>query len=147
LWGKNKARFKDKQTSPNPLFSPPSGGEKYSPTVGCIWRIFIIRLVQCPNILERRVDMTLIDFLILAVVAAICGMIGESLAGYSVGGCLVSAVIGYIGAFVGLWVARQFGLPELFTITIGGTSIPVIWSIIGSALLVAGLALVRRVTA
>ncbi len=90
--------------------------------------------------------MTLIDFLILAVVAAVCGMIGESLVGYSVGGCLVSAVIGYIGAFIGLWVARQFGLPELFTVTIGGSSIPVIWSIIGSALLVAGLSVVRRVT-
>ncbi|HXD11793.1 MAG TPA: hypothetical protein VN653_17135 [Anaerolineales bacterium] len=90
--------------------------------------------------------MTLVDFLILAVVAAICGMIGESLVGYSVGGCLVSAVIGYVGAFIGLWVARQFGLPELFTVTIGGSSIPVIWSIIGSALLVAGLAFVRRVT-
>ena len=91
--------------------------------------------------------MTLIDFLILAVVAAICGMIGQSLAGYSVGGCLVSAVIGYIGAFLGLWVARQFGLPELFAVTVGGNSIPVIWSIIGSALLVAGLSLVRRMTA
>ena len=91
--------------------------------------------------------MTLVDFLILAVVAAICGMIGESLVGYSIGGCLVSAVIGYIGAFIGLWVARQFGLPELFTVTVGGSSIPVIWSIIGSALLVAVLALFRRATA
>ena len=50
--------------------------------------------------------MTLVDFLILAIVAAICGMIGESLVGYSVGGCVVSAVIGYVGAFIGLWVAR-----------------------------------------
>ena len=91
--------------------------------------------------------MTLIDFLILALVAAICGMIGQSLAGYSVGGCLVSALIGYIGAFVGLWVARQFGLPELFTISAGGSTIPIIWSIIGSALLVAGLAVIRRATA
>jgi len=91
--------------------------------------------------------MTLIDFLILAIVAAICGMIGESLAGYSVGGCVTSAVIGYIGAFIGLWVARQFGLPELFAVTISGTTIPILWSIIGSALLVAGLALVRRSTA
>jgi uncharacterized membrane protein YeaQ/YmgE (transglycosylase-associated protein family) len=88
--------------------------------------------------------MTLVDFLILAVVAAVCGMIGESLVGYSVGGCLTSAVIGYIGAFVGLWVARQFGLPELFTVTVGGSTIPVVWSIIGSALLVAGLAVIRR---
>jgi len=91
--------------------------------------------------------MTLIDFLILAVVAAICGMIGESLVGYSMGGCVVSAVIGYIGAFIDLWVARQFGLPELFTITIGGNTIPVVWSIIGSALLVAVLAFVRQMTA
>lgn len=90
--------------------------------------------------------MTLIDFLILAVVAAICGMIGQSLAGYSVGGCLVSAVIGYVGAFVGLWVARQFGLPELFTISVGGSTIPIIWSIIGSALLVGVLSLLRRAT-
>jgi uncharacterized membrane protein YeaQ/YmgE (transglycosylase-associated protein family) len=90
--------------------------------------------------------MTIIDFLILALVAAVCGMIGESLVGYSVGGCITSAVIGYIGAFIGLWVARQFGLPELFTVTVQGTSIPVVWSIIGSAILVAGLALVRRAT-
>jgi len=88
--------------------------------------------------------MTLVDFLILAVVAAVCGMIGESLVGYSVGGCLTSAVIGYIGAFVGLWVARQFGLPELFTVTVGGSTIPVVWSIIGSALLVGGLSIIRR---
>ena len=90
--------------------------------------------------------MTLVDFLILAVVAAVCGMIGESLVGYSVGGCLTSAVIGYIGAFIGLWVARQFGLPELFTVTVGGNTIPVVWSIIGSALLVAGLSIIRRAT-
>lgn len=91
--------------------------------------------------------MSLIDFLILALVAAICGMIGQSLAGYSVGGCLVSAVIGYVGAFVGLWVARQFGLPELFTVNVGGSAIPIVWSIVGSALLVAGLAMLRRATA
>ena len=88
--------------------------------------------------------MTVVDFLILALVAAVCGMIGESLVGYSIGGCLTSAVIGYVGAFIGLWVARQFGLPELFTVTVSGTSIPIIWSIIGSALLVAGLSLIRR---
>lgn len=91
--------------------------------------------------------MTLIDFFILALVAAVCGMIGQSLAGYSVGGCITSAVIGYVGAFIGLWVARQFGLPELFTFSAGGSTIPIIWSIIGSALLVAGLALLRRATA
>jgi len=88
--------------------------------------------------------MTLIDFLLLVVVAAVCGMIGESLVGYSVGGCLVSAVVGYIGALIGMWLARQFGLPELFTVSVGGQAFPVVWSIIGSALLVAVLAMIRQ---
>lgn len=88
--------------------------------------------------------MTLVDFILLAVVAAICGAIAQSLVGYSVGGCLVSAFVGYIGALIGVWVARQFGLPELLSVSVGGEAFPVIWSIIGAALLVALLALVRR---
>jgi len=88
--------------------------------------------------------MTLIDFLVLGVVAAICGVIGQALVGYSVGGCLISAVVGYIGALIGVWVARQFGLPELISVSIGGQAFPVVWSIIGSALLVGMLSLFRR---
>lgn len=88
--------------------------------------------------------MTVIDLLVLGIVAAICGMIGQALVGYSVGGCLVSAVIGYVGAFIGMWVARQTGLPELLTVRVGGQTVPIIWSIVGSAILVGGLALIRR---
>jgi uncharacterized membrane protein YeaQ/YmgE (transglycosylase-associated protein family) len=88
--------------------------------------------------------MTLIDFLLLALVAAICGAIGQALVGYDLGGCLVSAVVGFVGAYIGAWLARQFGLPELFAVNVGGQSFPVIWSIAGSALLTAVLALFRR---
>lgn len=88
--------------------------------------------------------MTLIDFLLLALVAAICGAIAQTLVGYSLGGCLVSAFVGYVGALIGLWVARQFGLLELLTVSVGGQPFPIVWSIIGSALLVAVLALIRR---
>jgi uncharacterized membrane protein YeaQ/YmgE (transglycosylase-associated protein family) len=88
--------------------------------------------------------MTLLDFIILVVVATICGSVGQALAGYSYGGCLVSAVVGFIGAYIGAWLARQFGLPELLSLSIGGEAFPVIWSIIGSAVFSLALGLITR---
>ena len=88
--------------------------------------------------------MTLIQFLLLVVVAAICGAIGQSLAGYSLGGCLVSAVVGFVGAFLGLWVARELRLPDVLTVNIGGEAFPVLWSIVGSAILALILGLLTR---
>jgi uncharacterized membrane protein YeaQ/YmgE (transglycosylase-associated protein family) len=88
--------------------------------------------------------MTLIGFLVLLAIAAICGAIGQSLAGYDLGGCLVSIVVGFIGAWIGLWLAGKFGLPELFTINIEGKPFPILWAIIGSALFTLIVALIRR---
>jgi uncharacterized membrane protein YeaQ/YmgE (transglycosylase-associated protein family) len=79
--------------------------------------------------------MTLIQFLFLLIIAAICGAVGQSIAGYSLGGCLISAIVGFVGALIGMWVARQLGLPEVLVIRVGGESFPVLWSIIGSAIL------------
>jgi uncharacterized membrane protein YeaQ/YmgE (transglycosylase-associated protein family) len=45
---------------------------------------------------------------------------------------------------VGLWVAQGLGLPELFTVNVGGTRFPILWSIIGSALFVAVISLISR---
>jgi uncharacterized membrane protein YeaQ/YmgE (transglycosylase-associated protein family) len=90
--------------------------------------------------------MTLLDLLVLAIVAALCGIVAQSLVGYSVGGCLVSAVVGYVGALLGLWLARQFGLPQWLTVSIGGHPFPIVWSVLGSVLLVAVLAFFRRAT-
>lgn len=88
--------------------------------------------------------MTLLGLLILLVIAAIAGMVGQALVGYSVGGCLLSAVVGFVGAFIGMWLARQFGLPEPFPITIDGETYPILWSIIGSALFAGLLGLFSR---
>lgn len=88
--------------------------------------------------------MTLVGFLILLVIAAIAGSLGMALTGYSRGGCLFSAIIGFLGAFVGMWVARQFGLPELIPITVQGETFPVIWSVIGSAILSLVLGVLTR---
>ena len=88
--------------------------------------------------------MTLIGFLVLLLIAAICGAIGQSLAGYDLGGCLVSIVVGFIGAWLGLWIAGKMGLPEIWTINIEGKPFPIIWAIIGSAIFTLIVALLRR---
>jgi uncharacterized membrane protein YeaQ/YmgE (transglycosylase-associated protein family) len=88
--------------------------------------------------------MTITGLIILVVIAAVAGAVGQALAGYSLGGCLVSIVVGFIGAFLGLWFARQLGLPEPFPVTIDGETFPVLWAIIGSTILALGLGLISR---
>jgi len=90
--------------------------------------------------------MTLIDLIVLLVVAGLVGAVGQAIAGYSRGGCLVSIALGFVGAVIGVWVARAVGLPEWFVIDIGGAKFPIVWSIIGSALFVAVLGLFTRRT-
>jgi uncharacterized membrane protein YeaQ/YmgE (transglycosylase-associated protein family) len=88
--------------------------------------------------------MTLLDLIVLLIIAGLCGALGQAITGFSRGGCIVSIAIGFIGALLGMWLARQLGLPELFAIQIGTTSFPIIWSIIGSALFVAIITLLTR---
>jgi len=88
--------------------------------------------------------MTILEFIILLVIAAICGALGQAIAGYSLGGMVITTVVGFIGAFVGTWLARTMGLPELLTVNVGGQPFPIVWAIIGSAILAAIVALVSR---
>ena len=88
--------------------------------------------------------MTLLDLIVLLIIAGLCGALGQAITGFSRGGCLVSIALGFIGALLGMWLARNLGLPELFSVQIGTTSFPIIWSIIGSALFVAVIALITR---
>ena len=92
--------------------------------------------------------LTLPGLLILIVIAAICGAVGRALGGGARGGLLVSTAIGFIGALLGPWMARQFHLTEPFVLHVSGYSFPILWSIIGGALFVALLHLLsgrRRV--
>lgn len=86
--------------------------------------------------------MTLTGVLVLLVIAALCGALGQAVAGYTAGGCLVSILLGFIGAFLGGWLADRFDLPHFFTINVQGQDFPVFWSIIGAALFVALLSLI-----
>lgn len=88
--------------------------------------------------------MTILELLILLLVAGICGSLAQAVAGYSHGGCAVSIVMGFIGALLGTWLARATGLPDILTLQIGEQTFPVIWSIIGGALFAALLSFVTR---
>ncbi len=80
---------------------------------------------------------SLVGLLVLLVVAAVCGAVGRAIAGGTRGGCVVSIAVGFVGAFLGTWIAHKVKLPELFVVSIDGHPFPVLWSIIGATLFVA----------
>lgn len=86
--------------------------------------------------------MSVVELLLLLLIAGICGAAGKAIAGYFPGGFLASIGVGFIGALVGSWLARLVHLPELFAVRLGNVSFPIIWSIAGAALFVALIALV-----
>lgn len=88
--------------------------------------------------------MTITSLLILLLIAGVCGAVGQAIAGYSLGGILVSVALGFIGALLGVWLSGELGLKEMFAVNVGGKSFPIIWSIIGSTLFVALIGLIRR---
>lgn len=88
--------------------------------------------------------MGFLEFLLLLFIAGVCGSIGQAIAGYSRGGCVVSIVLGFIGALLGTWLSGQLGLPELFNVNIGGNTFPIIWSIIGSVIFVVIVGLLTK---
>jgi len=88
--------------------------------------------------------MSILGIIIILLIAAITGAIGQAMAGYSMGGCLVSAVVGIIGAFLGLWIARQLGLPTAFAVNIDGQPFPILWSIIGAFIFTLVVGLITR---
>ncbi len=78
--------------------------------------------------------MSIVEILILLLVAALCGTLAQAITGYSHGGCLVAIIIGFIGALFGSWLARQMSLPDFFDVEIGNVRIPILWTIVGAAL-------------
>jgi uncharacterized membrane protein YeaQ/YmgE (transglycosylase-associated protein family) len=88
--------------------------------------------------------MTIGELLLLLLIAAICGAVGQALAGFDLGGCLVSIVVGFIGAYIGIWISRKLGWPEMLAVKVGNKTFPIIWAVIGSALFTLVVGLIRR---
>jgi uncharacterized membrane protein YeaQ/YmgE (transglycosylase-associated protein family) len=82
--------------------------------------------------------MSVLGFVVLLVIAALAGAIGQAIVGFSRGGCLAAIAVGFIGAYLGWWIAQTFHLPTFLVVNIDGQAFPIVWAIIGSAIL-AGL--------
>ena len=88
--------------------------------------------------------MTPMEFVVLLVLAGIAGALGQTIAGYSRGGCLVSIALGFIGALLGGWLSRTLKIGSILLIRIGDQPFPLDWSIAGATLFVALVALISR---
>ena len=86
--------------------------------------------------------MSILELLVLLIVAGICGAIAELVVGFSPGGFVVSIVVGVIGAYLGTAVATYLNLPPFLPIGSGPT-IDVMWAILGSILLLLVISLLR----
>ena len=88
--------------------------------------------------------MSLLELIVYLIISGVCGVIGGAIAGGSPGGFIFSVVVGFVGAYLGTWIAHQLHLPELWVITIGGHPFPIVWSIVGAIVLVAILNAITR---
>jgi uncharacterized membrane protein YeaQ/YmgE (transglycosylase-associated protein family) len=88
--------------------------------------------------------MSLFGLFFLLLIASICGALGARIAGRRGMGCLTSIVLGFIGALIGTFIARQLDLPLFPWIRFGDNPFPLLWAILGAALFVALLNLLSR---
>lgn len=76
--------------------------------------------------------MSVFQLLLLIIISGITGSIAKLLTGFSRGGCIISVLVGFIGAALGNWIASVFDLPEFFTLDLAGRNFQFIWAIIGA---------------
>ena len=84
----------------------------------------------------------MIDILISLIIAGIAGAIARSLVGFDRGGCIISIIVGFIGAIIGTWLANELILPDPFPVYIRGTVYHILWTIIGAVIFTAALSLI-----
>ncbi|HEY8087926.1 MAG TPA: GlsB/YeaQ/YmgE family stress response membrane protein [Polyangiaceae bacterium] len=80
--------------------------------------------------------MTLLELIVYLVIAGVCGAIARALAGGTRRGFIVAVLLGFLGAFVGSWLARLLHLPVVIVVDVGGHPFPILWSIGGGMVLV-----------
>jgi uncharacterized membrane protein YeaQ/YmgE (transglycosylase-associated protein family) len=78
-----------------------------------------------------------VSFVLTLLVAAVIGSLGAAIAGRREQGCLVNILVGFAGALLGRWLSRTLDIDDPLSLTIGETTFPLVWSVVGAALFVA----------
>ncbi len=96
--------------------------------------------------------MDLLQVLILLTIAGICSALAEIIAGviaqltgfriFFTGSIVVTIVIGIIGSYIGTWLSGRLGV-GLYSVIIGPVRLDLIWSVLGSLLVLTILTAVR----
>ncbi len=88
--------------------------------------------------------MGLIEFGLLVVLAAVCGVVGQLITGYSRGGCPMAFLAAFAGALAGPWAAERLEWQEPLMLPVGPVEFPVVTSAAGALVLVVLVNLMTR---
>ena len=88
--------------------------------------------------------MGFVQFLLLLLIAGVCGFAASPLMGAQRQKLIFMIVLGFVGAFVGQWIAGYFGLPMILPLELGGRAFPLVWAVIGSVVVVGVVSAVQQ---
>ena len=83
--------------------------------------------------------MNLMDLLLISAIAMVCGCGAQLTSKYSKGGWIVHIGVGFIGALLGVAIARSVNVPLVYVLKGEGIDFPIIWSLLGSVFCLAAL--------
>lgn len=85
-------------------------------------------------------EISLLGFLLLILLAGVCGAIAKAIVGMRRGGLLASIGLGFIGGLIGVILADAADLPAILPIDVGGMTFPLVWALLGTVLVVLAVA-------
>ena len=88
--------------------------------------------------------MTATDFILTLVIAGLCGWVASMLMGARRMNIFLLILLGFVGAWLGRWIATLVPGISLPSITIGGQSFPIVWTVIGSIVVVGLVSFIRQ---
>ena len=80
-----------------------------------------------------------VDFLLVALIAIVCGSLAQFTSGFSKGGLLVNIGVGFLGAMAGVVISRMLNAPTIYDLKYRMIDFPIIYSIIGCTLFLAAI--------